>query len=112
MNMPVMPDFPKGKPPFIDLLSSHEPFIPHWEDPRKAADDELDVRGGLSLQFDFPDPEKLLETAVCDLNRALNDLKLKGGKFPIRLMKNTALENEDFTLAVNADGITIHAGNT
>ena len=87
MNMPVMPDFPKGKPPFIDLLSSHEPFVPHWEDPRKAADDELDVRGGLSLQFDFPDPEKLLETAVFDFNRFLREASLADGAVKVFVKK-------------------------
>lgn len=87
MKMPAMPDFPKGEPPFIALLASHEPFIPHWEDPREAAEDELSVLKGLSLQFEFPDPEKLLDTACFDFNRFLKEASLADGPVKVVVKK-------------------------
>ncbi|MBE6359255.1 MAG: hypothetical protein E7057_08430 [Lentisphaerae bacterium] len=109
---PPIPGFPQGEPGFVDWLKEPVRTYSHRDDQAAQPVDTLDLRAGLAVDLQFPDPEKLLETAVYDLNRALDDLKLKGDKIPIRLMKNTALENEDFTLAVNAGGITIHAGNT
>ncbi len=109
---PPIPGFPQGEPGFVSYLKEPVRTFSHRDDNAVQPSDTLDLRPGLTIDLQFPDPEKLLETAVHDLNRALDDLQLKGSRIPVRLMKNAALKNEDFTIAVNADGITINAGNT
>ena len=112
MKMPAMPDFPKGEPPFIALLASHEPFIPHWEDPREAAEDELSVLKGLSLQFEFPDPEKLLDTACFDFNRFLKEASLADGPVKVVVKKVEGKKFEAYTVTVADSSITLEGSDT
>ena len=112
MKLPAMPDFPKGEPPFVALLASHEPFVPHWEEPRKAADNELDVTAGITLEFDFPDPEKLLETVCFDFNRFLKEAGLAGGPVKVIVKKTEGKKFEAYTVTVAEGSVTIEGSDT
>ncbi|MBE6384206.1 MAG: hypothetical protein E7048_00915 [Lentisphaerae bacterium] len=112
MNLPVMPDFPKGQPPFVALLASHEPFIPHWDEKRKAAADELDVSAGMTLHFEFPDPEKLLETACFDFNRFLEEAALAAGPVKVIVKKTEGKKFESYTLTVTDESVTLESSDT
>ena len=112
MKLPVMPDFPKGEPPFVALLASHEPFIPHWDKELKAAEDELDVSCGLTLQFEFPDPEKLLETACFDFNRFLKEAALAEGPVKVFVKKVEGKKFEAYSVTVDDQSVTLAGSDT
>ena len=112
MKLPAMPDFPKGEPPFVALLASHTPFVPRWEAPRKAAENELDVTAGVTLQFEFPDPEKLLETVCFDFNRFLKEAGVAGGPVKVIVKKVEGKKFEAYTVRVEEESVTIEGSDT
>ena len=112
MKLPAMPDFPKGQPPFVALLASHEVFVPRWEAPRKAAEDELDMTKGVTLQFEFPDPEKLLETVCFDFNRFLKEAGIADGPVKVIVKKVEGKKFEAYTVKVEEDSVTLEGSDT
>lgn len=111
MNLSPMPDYPSGEPAFIQLLKNHEPFIPNWADDLKCAADELDLRGKLTVDFNFPDPEKLLDSALFDLERFLTEASCKGSEVKFTIRKDSSLGDEEYRLTVSS-AITLEAADT
>jgi len=107
----AMPGYPQGEPGFIGVLKRHTPFVAHWEDaePRK---NELDMRPGAVLLPDFPDPERLLETAYSDFRRFLAEAGLDGGAVPVRVKLAPGMEREESRLTVGADSVMLEASET
>ncbi|MBQ9337650.1 MAG: hypothetical protein IJS14_10195, partial [Lentisphaeria bacterium] len=106
-----MPAYPQGEPAFVGMLKQHTPFTAHWED-RPCAADELDGRDGLYLKSDFPDPEKLLETAYADFNRFLREAELTGKAVAVKVRETAGLAWEEYRLTVGKKGVQIEASDT
>ncbi len=109
--MNKMPSFPKGELAFVELLKKHKPFFPNWDLSRDCGNDELNATRGVRIDFQFPDPEKLLETAIFDLDRFLNEAGIAGDAVAITIRKESGLETEAFRLTVE-DGIILESGDT
>ena len=107
----TMPEYPQGEPAFVGMLKQHTPFAAHWEG-RSCADDELNARGGLNLKSDFPDPEKLLETAYADFNRFLYEAKLAGNAIAVEVKEISGLSWEEYRLTVGEKTVTLEASDT
>ena len=112
MNLAAMPRFPEGEPRFVSLLKQHIPFMPHWEAGLRAAAGEVDVRSGLTFAMDFPDPEKLLETAVFDFRRFLSEAGIGEGGIPVKVEHIPGFSLESYRLSVENNGIILEASDT
>lgn len=112
MNIGPMPEFPKGEPGFVSLLKQHIPFTAHWGENVKAAADELDVRAGLAFSMDFPDPEKLLETAVSDFKRFLGEAGIGTGNLPLTVKPAPGFSLESYHLSVDRQKILLEGSDT
>ena len=106
-----MPAYPQGEPAFVGMLKQHTPFTAHWED-RPCGENELNARNGLFLKSDFPDPEKLLETAYSDFNRFLNEAELTGKTVAAEIKEISGLAWEEYRLTVGKETITLEASDT
>ena len=107
----TMPEYPQGEPRFVELLKQHTSFIPHWEE-NEPHKNELDLRLGATLQINFPDPEKLLETAYADFNRFLSEAELNGNTIPIHVRHLSGMEWEEYRLTIDAKIVTLEASDT
>lgn len=112
VDYPSIPGFPQGEPGFVPWLKDPVRVYSHRDDQAVQPEKSLDLKPGIVLDMQFPDPEGLLETAVVDFNRALADLGLTGSKVPVKVCSDAELKNEDYTIETDADGITLRAGNT
>ena len=68
----------------------------------------------LNLNFDFPDPDKLLDSAINSLARCLRakGFELAASGWPIRIFRKENYSTEEFELEINASGITLQASDT
>ena len=107
----TMPEYPQGEPAFVGMLKQHTPFAAHWEG-RSCADDELNACSGLNLKSDFPDPEKLLETAYADFNRFLYEAKLAGNAIAVEVKEISGLSWEEYRLTVGEKTVTLETSDT
>ena len=107
----AMPGYPQGEPGFIRLLKQHTPFVPHWDDapPRTG---ELNLKPGAFLQMDFPDPEKLLETAQFDFERFLSEAGLHGNAVAVQVKHSSGFEHEEYRLTVTSECVTLESSDT
>ena len=108
---PPIPGFPTGEPGFVNWLKEPVKTYSRRNDQAKQPANTLDIRSGLYIDMRFPDPEKLLDSALNDLNRALDDLKLRGESIPVVLDGDTSFANEDHTITTDESAITVTAGN-
>ncbi len=105
-----MPSFPKGEPAFIPLLKEHRPFTPKWDN--VCPDGCLDMTKGIGLKCDFPDDEKLLETAYADMRRFLSEAGINGKSITCKIVKSKkAMETEAYRVEINK-GVVITASDT
>ncbi|MBQ9088147.1 MAG: hypothetical protein IJY46_05125 [Lentisphaeria bacterium] len=109
----VVPPFPSGEPRFMDMLRNAPDFRPHWDMSVVPGADDADFRGGFDVKFNFPDPEKLLETAVDDLCGILQEAGVKkSGANAIEIRKCDDLSGESYRIIVEKAAIIIEAGGT
>ena len=108
----AMPSYPQGEPRFIGLLKQHTPFVPHWDETAQPGSNELNLKPGAVLRADFPDPEKLLETAYSDFDRFLAEAGLAGGSVPVFVKPCSGMESEEYCLTVEKDSVTLEASDT
>ena len=106
-----MPAYPTGELRFVELLRSHQPFAANWESGKVCPADALDARRGLTVCFDFDDPEKLLDTAIFDLNRFLKEAGVAGSETAVRIIADPALAEEEYSIVIDSD-IQISAADT
>ena len=107
------PEFPQGEPRFLEDLKSWKIAVPHWDPDAQPGADDLDMRGGFTVdRASFPDPEGLLTTVYDHLDRFRNSIKFPEGKVSVKAVKCDDLTSECYRMVVNADGVTIEAGNT
>ena len=106
-----MPAYPAGIPSFVDLLKTHEKFVPNWASDLNCSADQLDARQGIMPDFQFPDPEKLLDSALRDLNRFLDEAECSGRTITLNITANAAFDTEEYQLTVD-ENITLEAGDT
>ena len=107
----AMPGYPQGEPRFIELLKQHTPFVSHW-DGRGPAADELNLKPGVVLKSDFPDPEKLLETAYADFDRFLAEAGLAGDAVSVFVKECGGMKHEAYRLTVGKDSVTLESSDT
>ena len=107
-----MPPFVKGDLKFVEMLKQHTPFTSNWADDAAADETSVDVRGKLFIKMDFPDPEKLLDTATADFNRFLEESGTSGNSMPVNIIHITGLALEEYTLDITDQAITISASDT
>ena len=111
MKLSPMPAYPAGIPAFVDLLKTHEKFVPNWENTLKCQATQLDARAGITVNFNFPDPEKLLESAVKDLNRFLDEAECSGSGTTLDIVEGKDFETEEYQLVAD-EKLTISSGDT
>ena len=111
MILAPMPEYPAGIPAFVDLLKTYEKFVPDWEENLTASADQIDVRNGISVDFHFPDSEKLLESALKDIDRFLDDAGCRGNEITLTICKAEGFSHEEYALTINSN-ITLESGDT
>ncbi|OQA88240.1 MAG: hypothetical protein BWY31_00402 [Lentisphaerae bacterium ADurb.Bin242] len=109
--MNKMPSFPQGELAFVELLKKHDSFFPNWNLSCGRGSDELDAAMGVKIDFQFPDPERLLDTAIFDFNRFLNEAGIAGDSVVVTVRKASDLKVEACRLTVE-DGIILESGDT
>jgi len=99
---------------FLQELRQAEQRCLRWQqDKGETLPDHLDLRGGLAVLREFPDPEGLLDTAYADLKRLLAIANLpEEGSVPCRFKQEETGVHESFRLQVDGNGITLSAGDT
>lgn len=107
-----MPPFPQGECGFVALLKAHTPFVPHWDTDRGPAPSQFDARAGIRPVSDFPDPERLLETAFCDFTRFLREAGLAGERHTVAVRPVPGMAHESYRLTVSPAEIVLEAGDT
>ncbi len=105
-----MPPFPQGELKFVELLKKHEPFVPNWEK-RTCLPEEADLTCGVALEVEFPDPEKLLDTAYSDFRRFTAEAGLQGD-FPVKVRYIAGFSFEEYRLTVSESEISLEASDT
>lgn len=110
--MKPMPDFPGGEPGFVGELCREPARMIHWDRSPEPVAGELDIRGGLHLDADFPDPGKRLSTAYDDFERFLSGNRIEGQGTILKVRSSEDLRGEDFAWSVASGGILLEAGST
>jgi hypothetical protein len=101
MQLSPMPDYPAGIPAFVELLKTHEIFIPNWENGLKPSENQLDARSGITLNFQYPDEEKILETAITDINRFLTEANCAGSTITFTVVYEENFDIEEYQITIN-----------
>ena len=111
---PLPPELPSGKENVARALTEHLPFIPHWDEKKSPTEKgSLPLLEGISLSMEYPDPEKLLETALFDFKRFLKEAGIpEQGKTLLKIEHCSELAGEDFTLTVGEREILLLGGTT
>lgn len=109
--MKPMPDFPAETPKFIEELRQEPARRIRWDWNRAVPPEELNLRNGIFLQGDFPDPEGVLETVYSDFDRFLSGNRIAGQGVPLRIRLSGKLKGEDFACTVERGGILLDAGS-
>lgn len=113
-NMETFAEFYKEQPPllFVDELKSplHKEK-PDWFKRDKINAGEVDIKG-LYVVNNFPDPDKLLETAVCDFELFSDIFGISGKEYPLVLEYCKTDVFEEYIITVKEDCTTIKAGDT
>ncbi len=75
---------------------------------------EIDLRGGVRLQCDFPDPEKLLDSAFNDLKQVFRqgNVPHDRGSYPIVFRQAETPCFEAFRIEVGREGCVVEAADT
>ena len=98
---------------FIDELRRplHEQKPPYYGK-RDKKDGEIDVKG-IYLANRYPDdPDGLLETVYCDLDRFFSLYEIGGDRFPIVIKKGKTEKFEAYVIEIAPDKITVTANDT
>ena len=106
-----MPPYPQGELRFVELLKKHIPFVPHWDE-TSASKNTLDLKRGVYLQIDFPDPEQLLTSAYGDFQRFLRECGLDGKSIPLAVRHLPGCEKEEYCLTVSDSEMELAASDT
>ena len=84
---------------------------PEWFGRTKLQDDEVYV-GGAYLVNEFFDEEKLLETAIDDVNRFFTVYCIGGERYPVRLVQRETECFEAYRICVEESGCIVEANDT
>ena len=97
---------------FVDELKKplHE-IKPDWFRKRALEDGEVNVMGAC-LVNEFPDPEKLIETAIADFNVFLQVYEMAGERYPVCLKHGKTACFEAYTIDVREDSCIVTAEDT
>lgn len=99
---------------FIEDLKKplHEKTPPNWNERKKREDEILLSR--VSLDFSFPDPEGLLETAYLDFDRFLRmaHIEKREGSYPIVTELGETECREAYRIVVSRDACRLIAADT
>ena len=102
------------QPPLLFVEELKQPIHttkPEWFARTLPREGEACVNGAY-LVNEFPDHEKLLETAVEDFEGFLHVYEIQGSDFPIRLVKAQTECFEAYRIHVVQDGCTVEAEDT
>ena len=107
------PQFPAGEPRFLEDLTSWKIAVPHWDTNALPGDNDLDMRGGFTVdRTAFPDPEGLLTSVYDHLDRFRKSINFPEGKVAVKAVKCDDLTSESYRMVVDDNAVTIEAGNT
>lgn len=96
---------------FVETLAAPMTWHPHWTRDTKT-DNEASLQGGVQVEANFPDGDKVLETAYDDLGNFFRSVGIPaGGSFHIITEQVPTDELESFTLAISADECRIQAND-
>ncbi|MCC6488383.1 MAG: hypothetical protein IT364_12875 [Candidatus Hydrogenedentes bacterium] len=105
------PSPPPGEWAFVDALAAPLNLSPHW-DREEAKTGEVSLRGGVSVESRFPDPEGSLETAYQDLRRFFAHASIPvDGPYRIVTEQIPAQQPEAFRLVVSGNECHIQSGD-
>lgn len=108
--MNEMPAFPTEIPKFIDELRQPPNRKIRWNWQSYPKKNELNLRTGLWLNSNFPDPDNLLDTAYTDFTNFAKNNRICGNGTQLSICKVSDLSGEDFAITVNTNGILLEAG--
>ncbi|MDO5582080.1 MAG: hypothetical protein Q4G69_13205, partial [Planctomycetia bacterium] len=113
IDVSALPAQPSMNWPFLEDLKKPMWSDHHWK-ARKGSADEADLSSGVSLVFDFPDPEDLLDTAENNLKCFLDAGRIPQSEkgYRIQTAKIPGYIPEQFTLEVKKEGCRILASDT
>ena len=96
---------------FIDQLKAplHTPFI--WRRTRKGRN-EVDLRKGVSLAWQFSDPAGRLDTACDDFNRFLVAAGIPSGAYPIITAHTNTECDEEYLIEIHEGACLLRAQDT
>jgi len=96
---------------FVESLSAPMEWHPHWTR-TTSAENEASLQGGVQVVANFPDEEKILETAYDDLGNFFGAVGIPtDGAFRIVTEKVSTTELESFTLEISANECRIRAND-
>ncbi len=96
---------------FVETLAAPMAWHPHWTRDTKL-DSEASLQGGVQVVANFPDGDKLLETAYEDLGNYFNAVGVStSGPYRIVTEHAPTEEAESFALAISADECRIQAND-
>ena len=108
------PPFPQGEPEFVQELKSYDPRKAHWDTGKKAQANSLDLCAKWVTEKNFPDPEKLLDSAYSALERfaAGNISGTPDNQLVITTELDKSCSSEEYSITVSDSGITLCAADT
>lgn len=96
---------------FVEVLSAPAAWHPHWTRTAQSAM-EASLQGGVQIEAQFPDDDKILETAYDDLGNFFGAVGIPtDGAFRIVTEQVPTAEAESFTLAISANECRIQAND-
>lgn len=111
-----MPSFPKGELKFVEMLKQREVFVANWDEDIKVGATDCDLRRTVKVINNFPDPEKLLDTAFVDIENFLVDAKLNytssSNPVEFEVAFKEGFEFEEYDFIVSQDKVTVLASDT
>lgn len=98
---------------FVEDLKRPLPFVLFWKEGGQLQPGQVDIRGGLVVKRNFPDKQRVLETAYADFENFLVFAKLKNeGGLPVETVKVDTPVPEAYTIEISPKGVRLLANDT
>ncbi|MBN2375490.1 MAG: hypothetical protein JXD22_03760 [Sedimentisphaerales bacterium] len=98
---------------FVEDLKKPLPFVLFWKEGSQLQQGQVDIRGGLFVERNYPDKQEVLETAYADLENFLGFAKLRNESgFPVETLKVDTPVPEAYTIEVSSKGVRLLANDT
>ena len=108
-----IPPFPTGEPAFVNELKKYSRRQPHWVKDASISSDMTSIMKKWEIKNNFPDPEKLLDTAFDALERFRSAyITDNNGVLSISVNLDSTYAFEEYSIEVKANTIIITGSDT